>query len=51
MFILGILSEPDTWATLRHPPADPVSTACVTLEIPLPAMLLRETLRARTGRS
>lgn len=45
VFIAGILSEPDTWATFRRPRFDPVSTVCVALEIVLPAALLRKTLR------
>lgn len=46
MFLVGILSEPDTWETLRQPRSDPLSTVCAASEIALPTLLLTGTLLA-----
>jgi hypothetical protein len=46
LFIVGILSEPDTWEALRRPRSDPPSTVCVAAEIALPTLLLAEALLA-----
>jgi len=40
MFLVGIAAEVDTWATLRRPTSDPISTMCVALDIALPATML-----------
>jgi hypothetical protein len=48
LFVLGILGEPDTWRALRRPSSDPVSAACVVLEIVLPATLLRDAAPSRS---
>jgi hypothetical protein len=45
IFLVGILGEPDTWSVVRRPRSDRLATACVILEIVLPAALLRESNR------
>jgi hypothetical protein len=44
VLILGILGEIDTWTTLRQPGIDPLGTACVALDLILPAGLILETV-------
>jgi hypothetical protein len=41
LFLVGIAGELDTWSTLRRPASNPISTACVVLDLALPAALLR----------
>lgn len=40
LFVVGILGEVDTWTTLRQPTADVLATACVVLDVVLPAALV-----------
>lgn len=44
--VVGIVGEPDSWTTLRHPMSDPITTLCVVSDIVLPALLVREVLGA-----
>jgi hypothetical protein len=46
LFLVGIAGEPDTWSTLRRPASDPIATACVVLDLALPAAVLRSARRA-----
>jgi hypothetical protein len=39
--VVAVAGEPDTWSTLRRPASDPIATACVVLDLVLPAALLR----------
>ena len=41
LFIVGMVGEVDTWTTLRKPTADLVTTACVVLDVALPAAMMR----------
>ncbi len=45
MFICGVLGEADTPTALRRPRADPLGTACVALEVLLPAAIFAGSLR------
>jgi hypothetical protein len=40
LLLVGIMAEPDSWAALRGPTADPQATACTALEVALPIALL-----------
>ena len=44
-FALGIAAEPGTWATLRRPADDPLTTICVLSEVVLPIAMLRAVRR------
>jgi hypothetical protein len=50
LFLVGIAGEPDTWSTLRRPASDPITTACVVLDLVLPAALLRSSRRVGQNR-
>lgn len=49
LFLVGILGEPDTWSVVRRPRSDRLATACVALEIVLPAALLQKPMQLRAG--
>lgn len=40
LFLMGILGEPDTWATVQRPFADPLRTTVTLLDVALPAAML-----------
>jgi hypothetical protein len=42
LFLLGVIAETDTRTALRQPAADPLTTACIALDIVLPVAMLLE---------
>ena len=43
LFLLGTAGEVDTWTALRNPTVDLLATACVLLDVVLPAAMVWET--------
>lgn len=48
--VIGVIGEADTWTTIRRPRTDPIATACVVLDIVLPAALIWQTLQPKPPR-
>jgi hypothetical protein len=49
LFLIGIAAEADTVPTLLHPREDPMRTACVALDVALPAAMLVAVHRSSVG--
>jgi len=46
LFVVGVLGERDTYAVMRRPTFEPLSTLCVVLEAALPLAMLDHCRRA-----